>query len=257
MCSAGCACRATSTTARSPTGASWPRTWSASTAPRRAPSERRASGIARRSRDRAAAGARCARTRATVAPIARSTRAGPSDTSGCCANATRSQPRMEGRTDSLGRAFDRICALLTDRGYLSGDDDDRRPGTSSSRIWSDSDLVVAECLRTGVWDGLEPAELAAVVSSLVYEPRRDERLIERMPTRRRARRRRRHGSHLGRAGRRRDGAGSGSKPRAAARLRLAGVPVGPARQPRPGARRDRRTRDRRCRPATSSAGASS
>jgi ATP-dependent RNA helicase HelY len=51
-----------------------------------------------------------------------------------------------------------------------------------ARIWSDSDLVVAECLQNGVWDGLGPAELAAVVSSLVYEPRRDERMVERMPT---------------------------------------------------------------------------
>jgi ATP-dependent RNA helicase HelY len=91
------------------------------------------------------------------------------------------QNRMEGRTDSLGRAFDRICALLTERGYLSRDST-TPAGQVLARIWSDSDLVVAECLQNGVWEGLGPAELAAVVSSLVYEPRRDERMVERMPT---------------------------------------------------------------------------
>jgi ATP-dependent RNA helicase HelY len=91
------------------------------------------------------------------------------------------QSRMDGRTDSLGRAFDRICALLIERGYLHGDDT-TAAGRVLSRIWSDSDLVVAECLRSGAWEGLDPAELAAVVSTLVYEPRRDERLVERMPS---------------------------------------------------------------------------
>ncbi len=73
--------------------------------------------------------------------------------------------RMDARTDSLGRAFDRICALLTDRGYLAGDAT-TTDGTVLSRIWSDADLVVAECLRTGCWEGLDAAELAGVVSTL-------------------------------------------------------------------------------------------
>jgi ATP-dependent RNA helicase HelY len=89
--------------------------------------------------------------------------------------------RMEGRTGSLGRRFDRICALLDQRGYLAGDET-TPAGRQLARIWSESDLVVAECLRAGVWDRLEPAELAAVVSTLVYEPRRDERAVDRMPS---------------------------------------------------------------------------
>ncbi|MBV9593626.1 MAG: DEAD/DEAH box helicase [Actinobacteria bacterium] len=89
--------------------------------------------------------------------------------------------RIEGRTGSLGRAFDRICGLLDERGYLDGDQ--ATPlGRVLARIWSESDLLVAECLRAGVWDGLEPAEFAAAVSALVYEARREERFIERLPT---------------------------------------------------------------------------
>jgi ATP-dependent RNA helicase HelY len=89
--------------------------------------------------------------------------------------------RVEGRTDSLGRTFDQICALLDQRGYLAGDEA-TPAGRRLARIWSESDLVVAECLRDGVWDALDPAELAAVVSTLVYEARRDEPAGERMPT---------------------------------------------------------------------------
>ena len=40
------------------------------------------------------------------------------------------------------------------------------------RIYSDMDLVAAEALRHGLWDGLSPSELAAVLSVLVFEARR-------------------------------------------------------------------------------------
>jgi ATP-dependent RNA helicase HelY len=89
--------------------------------------------------------------------------------------------RIEGRTNSLGRLFDRICELLDERGYLAGDET-TPAGRQVARIWSESDLLVAECLRSGDWDGLDAAELAAVVSTLVYEARRDEQLADRMPT---------------------------------------------------------------------------
>jgi ATP-dependent RNA helicase HelY len=89
--------------------------------------------------------------------------------------------RIEGRTGSLGRTFDRICTLLESRGYLRGDGG-TDAGRRLARIWSESDLVVAECLRAGAWDALDPAELAAVVSALVYEPRREEGYAARMPT---------------------------------------------------------------------------
>src|SRR5699024_7732757 len=37
--------------------------------------------------------------------------------------------------------------------------------------YSESDLLVAECLRTGAWNGLDPAELAAVLSAVLFEAR--------------------------------------------------------------------------------------
>jgi ATP-dependent RNA helicase HelY len=41
------------------------------------------------------------------------------------------------------------------------------------RIWTEADLLVAECLRRGVWEGLAPDELAAAVSMVLYESRRE------------------------------------------------------------------------------------
>ncbi|MEU4567877.1 DEAD/DEAH box helicase [Micromonospora sp. NPDC023956] len=81
--------------------------------------------------------------------------------------------RVSGRTGSLARTFDRIVALLTARGYLTTDGSVTDAGRMLSRIWTEADLLVAECLRRGVWDGLSPAELAAAVSVVVFEARRD------------------------------------------------------------------------------------
>jgi ATP-dependent RNA helicase HelY len=73
---------------------------------------------------------------------------------------------------SLGQALDRILELLATRGYVRGDRVET-PGRVLARIWSESDLVVAECLRRDVWVGLRPAELAATVSVLLFESRRE------------------------------------------------------------------------------------
>jgi ATP-dependent RNA helicase HelY len=94
--------------------------------------------------------------------------------------------RMAATTHSLARAFDRIRALLTERGYLAVDadgvEDVTEHGRVLARLYSESDLLAAECLRRGVWRNLEPTELAAVVSALVYEARRDGPMEVRVPT---------------------------------------------------------------------------
>jgi ATP-dependent RNA helicase HelY len=84
-------------------------------------------------------------------------------------------------THSLARAFDRIRSLLGERGYLDGDEVTEH-GARLARLWGESDLLTAECLRHGIWEGLEPAELAAVVSALVYESRRDNGPMPRVPS---------------------------------------------------------------------------
>ncbi|MFF5083928.1 DEAD/DEAH box helicase [Actinoplanes sp. NPDC000266] len=84
--------------------------------------------------------------------------------------------KVAGRTGSLARTFDQVCAVLTERGYLSDGESGgevTEAGRMLGRIWSEADLLVAECLRQGVWDGLAPDELAAAVSMVLYESRRE------------------------------------------------------------------------------------
>ena len=42
-----------------------------------------------------------------------------------------------------------------------------------ARLYAEKDLVLAECLRRGLWQDLDAAELAAVVSTVVYSARTD------------------------------------------------------------------------------------
>jgi ATP-dependent RNA helicase HelY len=81
--------------------------------------------------------------------------------------------RVSSRTGSLARTFDRVCGLLAARGYLSGDGEVTDAGRMLGRIWTECDLLVAECIRRGVWDGLSPEDLAGAVSVVLYEARRE------------------------------------------------------------------------------------
>jgi ATP-dependent RNA helicase HelY len=84
--------------------------------------------------------------------------------------------KVAAATNSLARTFDRIVELLTERGFIRDVDGDPRvtdDGRLLARIYSESDLLVAECLRGGVWEGLTPAELAGVLSAVLYESRGD------------------------------------------------------------------------------------
>ncbi|ARU53135.1 RNA helicase [Cellulosimicrobium cellulans] len=122
--------------------------------------------------------------------------------------------RVEGRTGSIARVFDRICDVLLTLGYLApgdaaddpvapledaldaeepagdaypdadGDRDGDRAGRTGLRVtpdgqwlrrlYAENDLLLAECLRRGVWEDLDAPALAAVVSTCVYAGRRED-----------------------------------------------------------------------------------
>lgn len=88
--------------------------------------------------------------------------------------------RIEGRTNTIARTFDRVCDVLTERGYLDGDTVTVH-GQVLRRIYAETDLLAAECLREGIWDGLDAAGLAACASALVYESRREEAMAPKLP----------------------------------------------------------------------------
>jgi ATP-dependent RNA helicase HelY len=78
--------------------------------------------------------------------------------------------RMAGRSHVIARTFDRVCSVLDQLGYLAGDTvtpDGRR----LAGLYTELDLLAAECIRRRLWDGLSPAELAACVSALSFESR--------------------------------------------------------------------------------------
>jgi len=89
--------------------------------------------------------------------------------------------RVAGRSHVIARTFDRVCAVLERLGYLSGDTV-TPDGKRLAGLYTELDLLAAECLRRGLWDGLSPAELAACVSALCFESRQaDETQPPRLP----------------------------------------------------------------------------
>jgi ATP-dependent RNA helicase HelY len=89
---------------------------------------------------------------------------------------------VEGRTNSVARTFDRVCELLVDLGYLTeGGTGVTAQGNVLKRLYTEKDLLAAECLRLGLWKRLDAPSLASIVSTLVHEPRRDEDLSPLMP----------------------------------------------------------------------------
>jgi ATP-dependent RNA helicase HelY len=79
--------------------------------------------------------------------------------------------RIEQRTNTIARQFDRVCEVLTALDYLADDEVTAR-GRALMRIYNEMDLVTAEALRAGLWRDLDPSQLAAVLSALVFESRR-------------------------------------------------------------------------------------
>jgi ATP-dependent RNA helicase HelY len=89
----------------------------------------------------------------------------------------RTRRQIRQRTGAISVVFERVIAVLTQAGYLKGEGEALEltsHGNTLRRIYGERDLLVAECLRRQVWMDLDAPELAAMVASLVYEPRRDD-----------------------------------------------------------------------------------
>ena len=86
--------------------------------------------------------------------------------------------QIESRTGTVARIFDRVVDVLAELEYVRLEDDGSTSltpaGRTMRRIYGERDLLVAESLRQGLWNGLDAASLAALACSLVYEPRRDD-----------------------------------------------------------------------------------
>jgi ATP-dependent RNA helicase HelY len=82
----------------------------------------------------------------------------------------RLERRIRGRTESLARQFDRVLRVLDSWGYVDGWELSEG-GQMLTRLYSETDLLVAESVREGLLDGLDPPSMAAVCSVFSYETR--------------------------------------------------------------------------------------
>ena len=78
--------------------------------------------------------------------------------------------RIARTTGTLARRFDQVLAVLESLDYVRNWELSEK-GELLTGVYNESDLLVIESLRAGFLEGLEPAELAAVCSTLVYETR--------------------------------------------------------------------------------------
>lgn len=84
--------------------------------------------------------------------------------------------QIEGRTSSIAHVFDRVCNVLVTLKFLPDDSWILR------RIYGERDLLTAMSVRAGIWDRLTEPEVAALASSLVYQARREEGGVPRLPS---------------------------------------------------------------------------
>jgi ATP-dependent RNA helicase HelY len=90
--------------------------------------------------------------------------------------------KVASRSHVIARTFDRVCAVLEELGYLTGDTVTPE-GRMLGGLYSELDLLAAECLRRGYWDGLDTQELTACVSALSFESRQaDDAARPRLPS---------------------------------------------------------------------------
>ena len=83
---------------------------------------------------------------------------------------SRLRKRIDRRTQTIARRFDRVLEVLGDFGYVS--DWVLTPkGERLTGVYNESDLLVVEALERGLLDDLDGPELAAVLSTLVFEER--------------------------------------------------------------------------------------
>ena len=90
--------------------------------------------------------------------------------------------KVASRSHVIARTFDRVCAVLENLGYLTGDTVTAE-GRLLGGLYTELDLLAAECLRRGYWDGLDTQELTACVSALSFESRQsDDMATPRLPS---------------------------------------------------------------------------
>jgi ATP-dependent RNA helicase HelY len=86
------------------------------------------------------------------------------------AEVTSLRRRVRRRKGTISRTFERVLEVLRALGYVE-EWGLTEKGELLAAVYNEADLLVVECLSRGWFQGLDPDELAAVVSMFVYESR--------------------------------------------------------------------------------------
>ena len=89
--------------------------------------------------------------------------------------------RIRHRTETLARQFDRVLAVLETLECVR-DWELTDKGRRLTRIYGEGDLLVGELLDAHILEGLEPPEVAALLSTVIYEARERVPLPGDLPT---------------------------------------------------------------------------
>ena len=81
--------------------------------------------------------------------------------------------RINTRTNVIAKRFDRIKLILDQLGYIVNGEISQS-GKLLAKIYGETDLLIAESIREGVFSQLSPIDLVAVISVFVYESRSEE-----------------------------------------------------------------------------------
>ncbi|MBC9954591.1 DEAD/DEAH box helicase [Leucobacter sp. cx-42] len=100
----------------------------------------------------------------------------------------RGRRQVTNKTGTIARTFGRVVDELLELDYLEKTRINDKTeivvtgwGEMLRRIYGDRDLLVAQCIRSGLFEPLDATALAAMCCTLSYEPRRDDEESPRLP----------------------------------------------------------------------------
>ncbi len=89
--------------------------------------------------------------------------------------------RVESRTNVIAKTFDQICQVLHHLNYIEGEKPTPQ-GKILTKIYAESDLLLTESIRCGLFDELTANELLSIASCMIFETRSIEKQAPKMPS---------------------------------------------------------------------------
>ncbi len=89
--------------------------------------------------------------------------------------------RVESRTNVISKTFDQICQVLTHLNYIEGEKPTPQ-GKILTKIYAESDLLLTESIRCGIFDELNSVDFLSSISAMIFESRSVVNQTPKMPS---------------------------------------------------------------------------